>query len=44
MTHEASIGSVDYKQLENLMCRWLTEDDATDLIIDGLLSPNRRQT
>jgi Fe-S cluster assembly scaffold protein SufB len=44
VTHEASIGSVDSKQLETLMCRGLTEDDATDLIIDGLLSPNRRQT
>jgi Fe-S cluster assembly scaffold protein SufB len=44
VTHEASIGSVDSKQLETLMCRGLTEDDATDLIIDGLLSLNRRQT
>jgi hypothetical protein len=43
VTHEASIGSVDSKQLETLMCRGLTEDDATDLIIDGLLSPNRRR-
>jgi len=43
VTHEASIGSVDSKQLETLMSRGLTEDDATDLIIDGLLSPNRRR-
>ena len=41
VTHEASIGSVDSKQLETLMCRGLTEDDATDLIIEGLLRPNQ---
>lgn len=39
VTHEASIGSVDSKQLETLMCRGLSEDDATSLIIEGLLSP-----
>lgn len=39
VTHEASIGSVDNKQLETLMSRGLTEDEATDLIIEGLLSP-----
>ncbi len=38
VTHEAAIGSVDSKQLETLMARGLNEDDATDLIIDGLLS------
>ncbi len=43
VTHEASIGSVDSRQLETLMCRGLTEDDATDLIIQGLLSPNSRR-
>ncbi|HPC38935.1 MAG TPA: SufD family Fe-S cluster assembly protein [Exilispira sp.] len=37
ITHEAAIGSVDSKQLETLLCRGLTEDEATDLIIDGLL-------
>jgi Fe-S cluster assembly scaffold protein SufB len=39
VTHEASIGSVDSKQLETLMCRGLTEDQATELIIQGLLNP-----
>lgn len=39
VTHEASIGSVDSKQLETLMCRGLTEDEATDMIIEGLLRP-----
>ncbi len=39
VTHEAAIGSVDSKQLETLMARGLNEDDATDLIIEGLLSP-----
>ncbi len=39
VTHEAAIGSVDSKQLETLMSRGLSENDATDLIIEGLLSP-----
>lgn len=38
VTHEASIGSVDSKQLETLMSRGLTEDAAVELIIQGLLS------
>lgn len=38
VTHEAAIGSVDSKQLETLMARGLTEDQASDLIIAGLLS------
>lgn len=40
VTHEAAIGSVDSKQLETLMAHGLTEDEATELIIEGLLSPN----
>jgi Fe-S cluster assembly scaffold protein SufB len=38
VTHEASLGGVDNKQLETLMARGLTEDDAEDLIIKGMLS------
>jgi len=38
ITHEASLGSVDSKQLQTLMARGLSEDDGTDLIIQGLLS------
>lgn len=38
VTHEAAIGSVDNKQLETLMTRGLDEDEAADLIIDGLLT------
>jgi len=38
VTHEASIGSVDNKQLETLMARGLSEDDAVELIISGMLS------
>ncbi len=38
VTHEAAIGSVDSKQLETLLSRGLNEDQATDLIIQGLLS------
>jgi hypothetical protein len=41
VTHEASIGSVDSKQLETLMSRGLSEDAATSLIIEGLLSPHQ---
>lgn len=37
ITHEASLGSVDSKQLQTLMARGLSEDEATDLIIQGLL-------
>ncbi|MBN1809024.1 MAG: SufD family Fe-S cluster assembly protein [Planctomycetes bacterium] len=38
VTHEAAIGSVDSRQLETLMSRGLNEEDATELIISGLLS------
>lgn len=38
VTHEAAIGSVDSKQLETLMSRGLSEEDAVELIINGLLS------
>jgi len=38
ITHEAAIGSVDKKQLETLMSRGMSEDEASDLIIKGLLS------
>ncbi len=38
VTHEAAIGSVDSKQLQTLMSRGLNEEEASDLIIQGLLS------
>jgi hypothetical protein len=38
VTHEAAIGSVDSKQLQTLMARGLSEDEAVELIIEGLLS------
>jgi len=38
VTHEAAIGSVDSKQLQTLMSRGLNEDEAVELIIEGLLS------
>lgn len=38
VTHEAAIGSVDSKQLLTLMSRGLTEEQAVELIIQGLLS------
>lgn len=37
VTHEAAIGSVDSKQLDTLMSRGLDEEDAVELIIQGLL-------
>jgi len=38
VTHEAAIGSVDSRQLETLMARGMDEEEAVDLIINGLLS------
>ena len=38
VTHEAAIGSVDDKQLQTLLARGLSEEQAVDLIIKGLLS------
>jgi len=37
VTHEAAIGSVDSKQLQTLMARGMTEEQAVELIISGLL-------
>ncbi len=38
LTHEAAIGSIDRSKLETLMARGLTEDEAVDFIVKGLLS------
>ncbi len=38
ITHEAAIGSVDHKQLETLLARGIPEDDAVEMIIQGMLS------
>ncbi|AEX84899.1 hypothetical protein XO10_02350 [Marinitoga sp. 1135] len=37
LTHEASVGRVNPQQLETLMAKGLTEDEATELIIKGIL-------
>ncbi len=37
VTHEAAIGSVDKKQLLTLMARGLSEEEAVDFIVGGLL-------
>ena len=37
VTHEAAIGSVDRKQVETLMARGLDEDEAVDIVVEGLL-------
>lgn len=37
LTHEAAIGSVDRKQVETLMARGLTEEDAVDVVVRGIL-------
>lgn len=39
VTHEAAIGSVDSKQLETLMARGLNQEQAIDVIIRGMLTP-----
>jgi uncharacterized protein len=38
VTHEAAIGSVDQRQLEALMARGLTPDDAIERIVLGMLA------
>jgi len=38
VTHEAAIGSVDSTQLQTLMARGLNEEEATDVIVEGLLN------
>lgn len=38
VTHEAAVGSVDHQQLETLMARGLDEEQAVQLIIEGLLA------
>ena len=38
ITHEAALGSVDSTQLQTLMARGLNEEEATDVIIQGLLN------
>jgi len=37
LTHEASIGRINAKQLQTLMAKGLTEDEATELIVKGML-------
>lgn len=37
LTHEASIGRVNVKQMETLMSKGLSEEEATDMIVKGLL-------
>jgi len=37
LTREAAIGSVDKKQVETLMARGLSEDEAVDVVVRGML-------
>jgi Fe-S cluster assembly scaffold protein SufB len=37
LTHEAAIGSVDKRQVETLMARGLSEDEAVDVVVKGML-------
>lgn len=37
LTHEAAIGSVDKKQIDTLMARGLSEEEAIDVIVRGML-------
>jgi Fe-S cluster assembly ATP-binding protein len=38
VTHEAAIGRVDARQLETLMTRGLSPDEAADVIVRGMLA------
>ena len=38
LTHEASVGRIKQDQIEILMSKGLTEDEATNLIVNGLLN------
>lgn len=38
VTHEATIGCVDKKEIETLMARGLEEDDSIDIIAKGMLA------
>lgn len=37
VTHEASLGGIDNKRMETLMARGLNEDEAEELILEGML-------
>ena len=37
VTHEAAIGSIDKKQMDTLMARGLSPDEAVDVIVAGIL-------
>ena len=37
VTHEAAIGSIDSKQMQTLMARGLSEEEAVDVIVKGIL-------
>lgn len=37
VTHEAAVGTVDQRQLETLMARGLTPDEAVEVIVTGML-------
>ena len=37
ITHETAIGSIDRKQMETLMVKWLEENEAVDVIVRGVL-------
>ena len=37
VTHEASVGKINQKELETLMTRGLDEEQATDLIVEALM-------
>ncbi len=38
VTHEASVGKINQKELETLMTRGLTEEEATEIIIEALMN------
>ncbi len=37
LTHEAAVGSVEKKAIENLMVKWFSQDEAIEFIVKGVL-------
>jgi hypothetical protein len=37
VTHEASVGKINQKELETLMTRGLSEEEATEMIIEAMM-------
>lgn len=38
VTHEAAIGRIDQKQLETVMARGISQEEAIDVVVKGMLA------